>query len=56
MHPLCKKFSEDEMEIIGWISSRSWHPNEKFCAECAEFYEKDSAWKQPSSRNQADTA
>lgn len=48
--PLCKKFSEDELDILGWISSRDWMPNEKFCAECAELYKKGSAWKFPSAR------
>lgn len=50
MQPLCGKFSEDEMDILGWISSRKWKPNEKFCAACAEFYEKGLAWKFPSMR------
>lgn len=48
--PLCKKFTEDEMNILGWISSRDWMPDEKFCFACAEFYRKGSAWKFPSAR------
>ena len=47
--PLCKKFTDREMDLIGWVS-RDWHPNEKFCRECAELYEKGSAWKPPSAR------
>lgn len=50
LQPLCEKFSDNEMDILGWISSRGWKPNEKFCAECAEFYEKGFAWKFPSGR------
>ncbi|HMS39914.1 MAG TPA: hypothetical protein PKE69_06800 [Pyrinomonadaceae bacterium] len=50
MQPLCKKFSDDEMDIIGWVSSRGWKPNDKFCRECAELYEKGLAWKFPSGR------
>lgn len=45
MQPLCEKFSEDEMDILGWISSRNWSPDEKFCVKCAEFYKKGAAWK-----------
>lgn len=44
MNPLCEKFAEDEMDIFGWISSRGWQPNENFCLECAELYEKGWAW------------
>ncbi|MCD9188363.1 MAG: hypothetical protein LUM44_18240 [Pyrinomonadaceae bacterium] len=51
LQPLCEKFSEDEMDILGWISSRKWKPNEKFCAACAGLYEKGLAWKFPSSRD-----
>lgn len=51
LQPLCEKFSEDEMDILGWIASRKWKPNENFCAACAEFYEKGWAWKFPSSRD-----
>lgn len=48
--PLCKRNSGDEMDLVGWVSSRSWNPNEKFCPECAELYEKGSAWKFSSQR------
>lgn len=51
MQPLCEKFSEDEADILGWVSSREWNPNEKFCRECAEFYQKGWAWKPPSARH-----
>ncbi len=51
MQPLCEKFGEDEMDILGWIPSRQWKPNEKFCAVCAGFYEKGLAWKYPSARD-----
>lgn len=50
MQPLCKKFSENEMDILGWISSRGWQPNEKFCLECAELYEQGLARKFPSQK------
>lgn len=50
MQPLCEKFSEDEMDILGWVSNRKWKPNEKFCAACAGLYEKGWAWKFPTSR------
>lgn len=45
MQPLCEKFSDNEMNILGWVSSRGWKPNDEFCAECAELYEKGLAWK-----------
>ena len=38
MQPLCEKFTEDETEIYGWVSSRGWKPNEKFCAKCSELF------------------
>ena len=50
MQPLCEKFAEDEMDILGWVSSRGWHPNENFCRECAELYEKGRARKFPFAR------
>lgn len=50
MQPLCENFTEDETDLTGWISSRDWMPNERFCAECAELYRNDSAWKFPSGR------
>jgi len=54
--PLCEGISENEVDILGWISSRNWQPNEKFCSRCAELYKKGLAWKMPSSRNQSDAA
>lgn len=42
MQPLCEKLTEDETEIDGWISSRGWKPNEKFCAKCSGLYDP---WK-----------
>ena len=45
MKPLCEKFSEDEMDILAWVSSRGWSPGENFCRECAELFEKGLAWK-----------
>jgi len=53
MQPLCEKLSEDEMEIVGWVSSRGWNPNEKFCFECAELYKNGAAWKFPFQRKSA---
>ena len=50
MQPLCGKFPEDEMDILGWVSSRGWKPNEKFCRECAGLYEKGLEWKFSSAR------
>lgn len=50
LQPLCEKFSEDEMNIRAWISSRGWKPNEKFCVECAELYHQGLAWKFSSQR------
>jgi hypothetical protein len=51
MQPLCKKISDDEMDLTGWISSRGWTPNESFCPECTEFYQRGLAWKFPSARH-----
>lgn len=50
MQPLCEKFSENEMNILGWVSSRGWQPDDEFCPKCSEFYEKGVAWKLPSQR------
>lgn len=50
MQPLCGKFAGNEMDILGWVSSRGWKPNEEFCAECSEFYKKGLAWKFPYAR------
>lgn len=50
LEPLCKKFTEEEMNIRAWISNRGWKPNEKFCSECAELYQQGLAWKFSSSR------
>lgn len=44
LEPLCKKFSESEMDLIGWVSSRGWNPGENYCAECAELYKQGLAW------------
>lgn len=50
MQTLCEKFSEVDANLIGWISSHDWKPNEKFCTKCAELYEQGLAWKFPWSR------
>ena len=51
MEPLCKKLSEDETDILGWITRRDQTiPRENICPECFEFYERGLAWKPPSAR------
>lgn len=50
LQPLCENFSEDEMDILGWVSRRGWMPNEKFCRECAGLYKDGTGWKFPSQR------
>ncbi len=42
--PLCSKFSRYESDLVGWVSSRGWNPDEKFCEECAELYKQGEAY------------
>lgn len=49
LEPLCGKLPESELDLIAWVSSRGWSPNENYCKECAELYRKGLAWKFPSS-------
>lgn len=46
--PLCGSRPENEMDLIGWVSTRGWSPNERFCPECAERYRRGRAWNPPS--------
>ena len=49
MEPLCKKLSDDETDILGWITNRHQTiPRENVCPECFELYEQGLAWKPPS--------
>jgi len=52
MEPLCKQLTDDETDILGWITIRHQAvPRENACPACLELYEQGLAWKPPSARN-----
>lgn len=38
MQPICQKFSEDEMDILGWLNRRQPISSETACPECLELH------------------
>ena len=38
MQPICQKFSENEMDILGWLNRRQPISPETACPECLELH------------------
>jgi len=38
MEPICQRFSEDEMDILGWLNRQQMISPETACPECLELH------------------